>query len=144
MPELKGVPPPSSPSDPRHAQKTIEEMTTNYIISMTSRAAGQSGSRGGRGSAYDRQRITTAREQPAGVHESAGGPGNNQKIESLLSDIVTRLDRIEEKIDENVYPPESAIRPEFVKKVKKAEADIRKGKGKTYESMDAFIKAISE
>jgi hypothetical protein len=81
---------------------------------------------------------------PSGVHESSPDAAGNRKIETLLSDIVTRLDRIEEKIDETVYPPESAIRPEFVRRVKKAEADIRKGKGKTYESMGAFIKAISE
>lgn len=68
----------------------------------------------------------------------------DRKVEQLLSDIVARLERIEEKIDENVYPPESAIKPEFIRQVKKAEADIRKGKGKTYESMDAFIRAISE
>ena len=80
----------------------------------------------------------------AGVHESSPDAVSGRKIETLLSDIVTRLDRIEEKIDENVYPPESAIRPEFIRKIKKAQADIRKGKGKTYESMDAFIRAISE
>ena len=68
----------------------------------------------------------------------------DRKVEQLLSDIVARLERIEEKIDENVYPPESAIKPEFIRSVKKAQADIKKGKGKTYESMDAFIEAISE
>jgi len=70
--------------------------------------------------------------------------GTDRSVEQMLSDIVTRLERIEEKIDESVYPPESAIKPEFIRQVKKAEADIKKGKGKTYESMDAFIKAISE
>jgi len=83
-------------------------------------------------------------EEPSGVRESTPRSLGNRKIETLLSDIVTRLNRIEEKIDENVYPPESAIKPEFIKQVKKAEADIKKGKGKTYESMDAFIRAISE
>jgi hypothetical protein len=75
----------------------------------------------------------------AGVHESTLDVAGNRKIETLLSDIVTRLDRIEEKIDETVYPPESAIRPEFVRQVKKAEADIKKGKGKTYNSVDDFF-----
>ncbi len=70
--------------------------------------------------------------------------GTDRNVEQMLSDIVTRLERIEEKIDESVYPTESAIKPEFIRQVKKAEADIRKGKGKTYESMGAFIKAISE
>lgn len=81
-----------------------------------------------------------------GVYESTPHipPTENREVEMMLADIISRLDRIEEKIDENVYPPESAIKPEFVKRVKRAQADIAKGKGKTYESMDAFIKAISE
>jgi hypothetical protein len=80
-----------------------------------------------------------------GVSESSlPARGTDKKVEQMLSDIVTRLERIEEKIDENVYPPESAIKPEFIKRVKKAQAEIAKGKGKTYESMDVFIKAISE
>jgi len=109
---------------------------------MTSRAAGQSGSRTRKGFAYDPQRITTVEEKPEGVHESAGGLVKNAKIELLLTDIVSRLDRIEEKIDENVYPPESAIKPEFIKRVKKAQADIKNGKGKTYNSIDDFFKEI--
>lgn len=79
---------------------------------------------------------------PAGVCESSPDAAGTRKIETLLSDIVTRLDRIEEKIDETVYPPESAIRPEFVKKVKKAQANIKKGKGKIYDSVDDFFKEI--
>jgi hypothetical protein len=80
-----------------------------------------------------------------GVHESLShNPTSDRKIEAMLANIITRLERIEEKIDENVYPPESAFREEFIRQVKEAEADIKKGKGKTYESMDAFIRAISE
>jgi len=109
---------------------------------MTSRAAGQSGSRTRKGFAYDPQRITTVEGKPAVVHESAGGLVKNAKIELLLTDIVSRLDRIEEKIDENVYPPESAIKPEFIRKVKKAHVDIKNGKGKMYNSVDDFFKEI--
>ena len=123
-------------------QKAIEEKNTNIIITMTSRAAGPSGSRSGKGFAYDPQRITTDGEKPAVVQESGGGLARNEKIESLLTDIVSRLDRIEEKIDENVYPPESAIKPELIRKLKKADADIKKGKGKTYNSIDDFFKEI--
>ncbi len=82
----------------------------------------------------------------SGVYESATHipATENREVKVMLADIISRLDRIEEKIDENVYPPESAIKPAFVKRIKKAQADITKGKGKTYESMDAFIRAISE
>ena len=79
---------------------------------------------------------------PAGVHESSLDAAGNRKIETLLSDIVTRLDRIEEKIGETVYPPKSAIKPEFVRRVKKVRADIKKGKGKMYNSVDDFFKEI--
>ena len=123
-------------------QKTIEEKNTNYVFTMTSRAAGQSGSLSRKDFLYDPKRITEASEKPAGVRESAVGLAKNEKIESLLTDIVNRLDRIEEKIDENVYPPESAIKPELIRKLKKAHADIKKGKGKTYNSIDDFFKEI--
>ena len=86
--------------DSEFLQKTIEEKNTNYRSNMTSREAGQSGSRRGKGSVYNPQQNTTAREKPAAVHESAGGLAKDQNIESLLTDIVTRLDRIEEKISE--------------------------------------------
>jgi predicted transcriptional regulator len=79
---------------------------------------------------------------PSGVHETSTGGAGGRRVETLLSEIVARLDRIEEKIDENVYPPESAIKPEFVKKIKKAHADIKKGKGKTYNSIEDFLKEL--
>jgi hypothetical protein len=132
------------PNEEQEVHKAIEFSETDTIITMTSPSDGRPGSRRRKGSAYNQDPAASAGKKPAGVHESAGGLQKDERIESLLTEIVTRLDRIEEKIDENVYPPESAIRPEFVKKVKKAQADIKKGKGKTYESMDAFIRAISE
>lgn len=81
---------------------------------------------------------------PAGVCESSPDAAGNRKIETLLSDIVTRLDRIEEKIDETVYPPESAIRPEYIRKIKKIQAGSSKGRAKTYASMDDFIAALKQ
>ena len=68
----------------------------------------------------------------------------NRKIETLLSDIVTRLDRIEEKIDETVYPPESAIRLEYIQKIKRIQTKPSKGRAKTYASMDDFIAALKQ
>jgi hypothetical protein len=71
----------------------------------------------GRGYSYREPASGPPGNQPAGVHESySGGSG---RIETMLSDIVTSLERIEEKIDENVYPPESAIKPEFARRAKK-------------------------
>jgi hypothetical protein len=78
------------------------------------------------------------------VMESVPGTSGNQKIERILSDILVKLERIEEKIDEAVYPPESAIRPAYVKKIKEAELGLSKRKGKTYSSMDDFIRKIKQ
>lgn len=94
----------------------------------------------------DRRDVTQAEATPSSigcVSESSLPAGSrDRKVEEMLADIVTRLERIEEKIDENVYPPESAIKPEFIRKTKKAQADIKKGKGKTYNSIDAFFTDI--
>ncbi|HUT38104.1 MAG TPA: DUF2683 family protein [Methanoregula sp.] len=94
----------------------------------------------------DKRTVRVTVRSPYGeVRESLTHvPTGDRKIEIMLENIITRLDRIEEKIDENVYPPESAIKPEFIKRVKKAQADLAAGKGKTYDSMDDFIRAISE
>ncbi len=48
----------------------------------------------------------------------------------------------ETEIDENVYPPESAIKPAFIKRLNKAQVDIAAGNGKTYNSMDDFLREI--
>jgi len=87
--------------------------------------------------------VDTTPHHIGGVSESSlPARSTDKKVEQMLSDIVTRLERIEEKIDESVYPPESAIKPEFIKRVKKARADIKKGKGKTYDSIDDFFQEI--
>lgn len=80
-------------------------------------------------------------DTPGGESEPAGG-SVNATIESRLREILARLDRLEEEMHEKVYPPESAMKPEFVRQVKNAEADIRKGKGKTYDSIEDFFKEI--
>jgi type VI protein secretion system component VasF len=56
------------------------------------------------------------------VMESVPATPGNQKIEKILSDILNKLKRIEEKIDEAVYPPKSAIKPAYVKKIKAIDA----------------------
>ena len=78
------------------------------------------------------------------VMETVPRTPGNQKAEKILSEILARLERIEEKIDEAVYPPESAIRPAYVKKIKEAGAGLAKGKGKTYSSMEDFIRNIKQ
>lgn len=78
------------------------------------------------------------------VMESVPSAPGNQKIEKILSDILIKLERIEEKMDEAVYPPESAIKPAYVKKIKAIDAGLAREKGKTYASMDEFIRNIKQ
>lgn len=76
--------------------------------------------------------------------ESVPATPANQKIERILSDILVKLERIEEKIDEAVYPPESAIKPAYIKKIKEIDAGLTQEKCKTYASMDEFIRNIKQ
>ena len=78
------------------------------------------------------------------VMESVPGTPANQKIERILSDILVKLERIEEKIDEAVYPPESAIKLAYIKKIKEIDAGLTQEKAKTYASMDEFIRNIKQ
>lgn len=95
--------------------------------------------------------ISSGKKNPAGIRRyPVGGVSesslpardSDRKVEAILSDIVSRLERIEEKIDENVYPPESAIKPDFTREIKKARSDIKKGKGNSYNSVDDFFREI--
>lgn len=95
--------------------------------------------------------VTSGKKKPAdvrrypvgGVSESSlPARDSDRKMEAILSDIVIRLERIEEKIDENVYPPESAIKPDFVREIRKARSDMKKGKGKSCNCVDDFFQEI--
>ena len=109
----------------------------NYTVAASSGKKGRSGTRKTSGA------TDISEDLIGGVHESTPNvPGGSRKVEEMLENIITRLERIEEKIDENVYPPESTIKPEFIQQVKKARADIKKGKGKLYNSIDDFFTEI--
>jgi hypothetical protein len=98
-----------------------------------------------KGSSKSSRTTTASLNEPVPcVMESVPGAPGNPKIEKILSDILVKLERIEEKINEAVYPPESAIRPAYVKKIKEAETGLSKGKEKTYSSMDDFIRNIKQ
>jgi hypothetical protein len=56
--------------------------------------------------------------------------------------IYTTTAGTEKEIDEDVYPQESAIKPAVIQRVKKAQADIAAGKGKTYDSIDDFFREV--
>ena len=97
-----------------------------------------------KGSSKSSRTAASPDESVPCVMESVPGTPGNQKIERILSDILIKLERIEEKIDEAVYPPESAIKPAYVKKIKDIDAGLAKGKGKTYATMDEFIRNIKQ
>jgi hypothetical protein len=43
---------------------------------------------------------------------------------------------------DSIYPPESALKPPYVKKIKDAEERLSRKKGKIFPSMDEFIRDI--
>ena len=71
------------------------------------------------GMTYSPESRDAASCLPPGVCDSSLGTVDHPNIEALLSDIVTRLDRIEERIARSAYPPESPVRSEFSRKRKK-------------------------
>ena len=65
-------------------------------------------------------------------------------IEIMLTKIIGKLERIEEKLDESNYPPEETLKPDFIERVKNAEKEIPKGKCFEFESMDDFLKSVEK
>ena len=57
-------------------------------------------------------------------------------------EIVGKLERIEEKLDETTYLQEEFFKSDFVKRVKAAEKDIADGKYLEFESMDDFLDSV--
>ena len=68
----------------------------------------------------------------------------NRNIETMFSRILGKLERIEDKLDENSYPPEEAFNSDFVERVITAGNEIRKGKRLEFESMDDFFNSIEK
>jgi hypothetical protein len=107
----------------------------DYTVAASSGKKGKSGLRRTSGTTDISEDLVVE------VHESTPNvPGSSRKVEEMLENIITRLERIEEKIDENVYPPEFTIKPEFIQQVKKDRVDIKKGKGKMYNSIDNVLR----
>jgi len=63
-------------------------------------------------------------------------------IKALFMEIVGKLERIEEKLDETTYLREEFFRSDFVERVKSAEKDISDGKYLEFESMDDFLDSV--
>ena len=65
-------------------------------------------------------------------------------IEMMFTRIIGKLDRIEEKLDENNYPAEETLKSDFVGRVKTAEKEISKGKCLDFENMDDFLNSVEK
>ena len=63
-------------------------------------------------------------------------------IKAMFMEIVGKLERIEEKLDETTYLQEEFFKSDFVKRVKAAEKDISDGKYLEFESMDDFLDSV--
>ena len=44
--------------------------------------------------------------------------------------------------DESYYPPESAIKPEYIEKIKRIHSHTMQNKGKVYNSMEEFLDSL--
>ncbi len=67
-----------------------------------------------------------------------------QDIEMMFTRIIGKLERIEDKLDENYYPAEETLRSDFVERVKTAERDVSKGKCLEFDNMDEFLNSIEK
>ena len=63
-------------------------------------------------------------------------------IKAMFMEIVGKLERIEEKLDETTYLQEEFFKSDFVERVKAAEKDISDGKYLEFESMDDFLDSV--
>ncbi len=68
----------------------------------------------------------------------------NRNIEAMFTRIISKLERIEEKLDETSYPPEEALNSDFIERVNAANNEITKGKRLEFESMDDFLSSIEQ
>ena len=68
----------------------------------------------------------------------------NRNIEAMFTRILSKLERIEEKLDETSYPPEEALNSDFIERVNAANNEITKGKRLEFESMDDFLSSIEQ
>ena len=66
----------------------------------------------------------------------------DMNVKALIMEIVGKLERIEEKLDENTYLQEEFFKSDFVERVKAAEKDISDGKYLEFESMDDFLDSV--
>ncbi len=66
----------------------------------------------------------------------------DMNIKALFMEIIGKLERIEEKLDETTYPQEEFFKSDFVERVKAAEKDISDGKYLEFESMDDFLDSV--
>lgn len=65
-------------------------------------------------------------------------------IEMMFTRILGKLERIEEKLDENYYPAEETLKSDFIERVKTAERDVSKGKCLDFDNMDDFLNSIEK
>jgi len=68
----------------------------------------------------------------------------NCNIEAMFTRILSKLERIEEKLDETSYPPEETLNSDYTERVNDANNEITKGKRLELKSMDDFLSSIEQ
>jgi len=64
-------------------------------------------------------------------------------MENLLKEILKKLDTIEIKIDEGIYPPEESINQKFIDEVEDRKDRVTAGEYRRYKKMGDFLAEIS-
>lgn len=68
------------------------------------------------------------------------------RIEHELSELKNSNKKLQKRISElefeNYYPPVSKIKKSYIKKIKKIDSEIKRGKYNTYKSVKEFDRAI--
>lgn len=67
---------------------------------------------------------------------------SNSHVEDLLHEIIMRLDRIEHRIDNAMYPDESFLHKDFIFHVNEQKKLLDSGEACVYSSMDEFLESL--
>lgn len=62
----------------------------------------------------------------------------------MFRTIISRLDHIEQRLDEAIYPPEEHMSAGFIRHVEKQDQEIKSGKGISYADADELFSSFDE
>jgi hypothetical protein len=67
-----------------------------------------------------------------------------ESIQGMFRIIISRLDLIEQRLDEAIYPPEEQFSAGFIKHVEKQEYEMKSGHSLSYNDADELFSSLNE